>query len=321
MAHAVTIASTNAAINQHMVQFAAETKQVFRVGLEFENDLPFVTADEVYTAENVTIGDIMQPYQPRFTPNNTESWNAVSNTLMPIKMDLEFTEEQLLKFYDKWRNTWFEAGKNPMEWSYPRYIIEQVVAPKYREEMNRAAWLGEYLAPTLGTPGASLDSVDGFKIKIANAITAGSLVPVNSGSYTASDIRSKLEDWMMAMPDAVRGMGGTVYMSDSWARKYYFDFRGDFNTATWSNLQAAGMGLMIDGFPVKIKGVKAMEGSNRWIFLPDNQQNMIIGTRRGYPRDPQFIFDTDLYTLRAKAVVYRFFGFEFWDNLYVNDQA
>ena len=320
MAHAVTIASTNDALNQHMVQFAAETKQVFRVGLEFETDLPFVTADEVYTADNVSLGDIVQPYQPRFTPTNAESWGAVSNSLRPIKIDLEFTEEQLLKFFDKWKNMWFEAGKNPTEWSYPRYIMEQVVAPKYREEMNAIAWNGEYVAPTLGTAGASLESCDGFRIGIENAIDNGDLTPVNSGSYTASDIRSKLEDWMMAMPDAVRGRGGTVYMSDSWMRKYYYDFRGDFSTATWANLQAMG-GLTVDGFPVLIKGIKAMEGSDRWIYQPDNQENMIIGTRRGYPRDPQFIFDTDLYTLRAKAVVYRFFGFSFWDNLYVNDQA
>lgn len=319
--HNLTIGATNAAINQHLVTFAPQVKQVFRTGLEFESMLPFVSADEVYTASNVSLGDIVQPYQPRFTPNNVENWDAVSNTLRPIKIDLEFTEEQLQKFYDKWKNMWFEAGKDPLEWSYPRYIIEQVVAPKYREEINRAEWLGEYVEPTLGTPGASLESLDGFKIKIENAITAGSLTPVASGSYTASDIRSKLEDWMMAMPTAVRGRAGTVLMSDTWARKYYFDFRGDFNAATWASLEAAGMGLMIDGFPVRVKGIKAMEGSNRWIYLPDGEQNMILGTRNGYPRDPQFIFDTDLYSLKAKAVIYRFCGFEFWDNLYVNDQA
>ena len=136
--HNLTIGATNAAINQHLVTFAPQVKQVFRTGLEFESMLPFVSADEVYTASNVSLGDIVQPYQPRFTPNNVENWDAVSNTLRPIKIDLEFTEEQLQKFYDKWKNMWFEAGKDPLEWSYPRYIIEQVVAPKYREEINRA---------------------------------------------------------------------------------------------------------------------------------------------------------------------------------------
>lgn len=322
MAHTITIESTQVALNQHMVTFAPQVKQAFRVGLEFENlpQIGMVSADEVYTAENATIGDLIQPYQAQFTPKNTEEWDAVSNTLRPVKIDLKFSEEQLLKFYDKWRNTWFEAGKNPMEWSYPRYITEQLLAPKWQEELNSIAWDGEYVAPTPGTAGAVLESCDGFRIGIENAISAGSLVVVASGSFTSSDIRSKLETWMKTMPVAVRGKSGVILMSDTNARNYYYDFRGEFNAASWSSLQANG-GLMVDGFPVTIKGVKAMEGSNRWIYLPDGQQNMIVGNRRGYPMYPSFQFDHDLYNLHMKAVIYRFFGFEYWQNLYVNDQA
>lgn len=322
MPHTINIESTQVALNQHMVTFAADVKQVFRTGLEFETlpEIGMVSADEVYTAENADVSDLIQPYQAQFTPQNEESWDGVSNTLRPIKIDLKFSEEQLLKFYDKWRNNWFEAGRDPMEWSYPRYIVEQLLAPKWREELNSVAWDGEYVAPTPGTPGAVLEACDGYRIGIENAITAGSLVPVASGSFTSSDIRSKLEAWMMAMPEAVRGRGGVVLMSDTNAREYYYDFRSEFSAATWSSLQANG-GLMVDGFPVRIIGVKAMEGSDRWIFLPSGQQNMIVGTRRGYPMYPQFIFDHDLYNLHMKAVIYRFFGFEHWGTLFVNDQA
>lgn len=308
-------------LNQQVVTFAPEIKQQFRVGLEFENLLPFVAADKRYTSPNVTTGAILQPYQPRFTPNNTESWDAVDNDLRPIKADVEFTEEQLEKFYDKWAQNWFEAGKDPMTWTYPKYILEQVIMPQFKDDLNSAAWDGEYVAPTPFVPGAVLESVDGFRIAIVNALAAGKLVSVPSGSYTASDIQSKLEAWMLAMPAAVRGKSGMVLMSDSWMRKYYYDFREAFGTATWQQLNQQIGGLTVDGTNVRIVGIKAMEGSNRWIYLPDNAQNMIIGTRRGYPRDPQFIFDADLYTLRAKAVIYRFFGFEYWNNLYVNDQA
>lgn len=320
MAHTLTIAGTAMALNQHQVTFSNELKQKFRQGLEFENMLPMVTADEVYSAKNVNMNDVIQPYQPRFTPVNAETWDGVDNYLKPIKIDLEFTEEQLVKNFDKWTNEWFEGGKPAAEWSYPRYLIENVVAPIYAENMNNLSWNGVFVAPTLGTPGAVLDSCDGFKKKITDAITAGTLVVVASGAYTSSNIREKLEDWMKAMPEAVRGRAGTVYMSDTEARNYYYDFRGDFGNSTWSNLQN-NTGLMIDGFPVKVVGVKSMGASKRWIYLPDNAQNMIVGSRRGYPKDPQFIFDYDLYSVKAKAVVYRFFGFEFWQNLYVNDQA
>ncbi len=320
MSHVISIDAAATNLNRHVVQYAPEVAQQFRVGLEFENMVPFVQADKIYTAPNATMSDLVQPYQPRFTPNNTESWDAVDNELVPIKMDLEFNEEQLMTLYDKWAVQYAEAGKEQLEMTYYKYVIENLVTPVYHDNMNQLSWNGVYNAPTAGTPGAVLDSCDGFKVKIAAAITAGKLTPVPSGSFTSSDIRSKLEDWMKAMPAAVRGRGGVVYMSDTNARNYYYDFRGDFSTATWSNLQAAG-GMTIDGFPVKVVGVKAMEGSNRWIFVPAGKQNMICGTRRGYAREPQFIFDADLYTLRAKAVIYRFYGFEYWANLYVNDQA
>ena len=320
MAHVISIDSAAANLNRHVVTYKQEVQQAFRVGLEFEGMLPFVQADKVYSAPNVQMGDLVQPYQPRFTPNNTETFDSVDNTLVPIKIDLEFTEEQLMTLYDKWAPQWAEAGKEAQAMTYYQYIINNLVAPVYQENMNDIAYNGVFNAPTPGTAGAVLDACDGFDKKIVDAIAAGKVVPVASGSFTSSDIRSKLEDWMKSMPIAVRGKGGTILMSDTNARNYYYDFRGDFSTATWANLQAAG-GMTVDGFPVKIKGVKAMEGSNRWISLPDNAQNMFVGTRRGYAKDPQFIFDADLYTLRAKAVIYRFYGFEYWNNIFVNDQA
>jgi len=320
MAHSITIENTNAALNQFAVQFAPEIKQVFRQGLEFESGLiPFVTADHTYTASNITPSSVIQPYQAAFTPKNSETWDAVSNVLRPIKIDLSYNEAQLEKFFDKWRLDWFEAGKDPREWSYPRYLLEQVIAPKYREELNLLAWDGEYAAPTPGTPGDYLEACDGFRVQIENAITAGSLTPVNSGTYTSSDIRSQLEAWLLSMPEVVRNMGGVVLMSATHAREYYYDFRSEFAAATWQQLQQNG-GMQVDGFGVKIVGLSAMEGSDRWIFLPGSMQNMIIGTRRGYPTYPQFVFDFDLYNLYVKAAFYRFFGFEHWVNLYVNDQ-
>lgn len=315
------IVSAATALNNHNITYAAEVQQAFRVGLEFEGALPFVQAEKTYASVNVDVANLIQPYQPQFTPQNVETWGAVQNDLRPIKIDLEFTEEQLAELYDKWATQYFQAGTNATEWTYPKYVIENLIAPKFTEEINSLSYNGAYVAPTAGTPGAVLESCDGFKTKIAAAILAGTLTPVASGAFTTSNIREKVEDWMKAMPVAVRGRRGTIYMSDTNARNYYYDFRGDFSQSTWQSILASG-GMSVDGFDVKIVGVKAMEGSNRWIFVPEGSSNMIVGTRRGYPVYPQFIYDgSGLYSLKAKAVIYRFYGVEFWNKLYVNDQA
>lgn len=320
MAHIITIDSAAENLNRHAVTYAPEVKQQLRTGLEFEKMLPFVQADKVYTSTNVKIGSLIQPYQPRFTPKNTESFDAVDNVLRPIKIDLEFTEDQLMEFYDKWAVNWANPEGDQKSKTYYQYIMSDLIAPKYQEEMNSLSWSGVYVAPTPGVAGEVLDSADGFNINLTRAITAGKVVPIPSGSYTASDIRQKLEDWMMSMPVAVRSKPGTIYMSDTWARKYYYDYRGDFSVATWQSLQKNG-GYAIDGFNVKIQPMASMEGSNRWIFVPDSAPNMICGTRKGYAKDPQFTFDGDLYTLKAKAVIHRFYGFEYWEHTFVNDQA
>lgn len=320
MPHNIIVSAANA-LNNHNIVYGAQVQQAFRVGLEFEGRLPFVQAEKTYASVNASVADLLQSYQPRFTPRNTESWGAVENTLVPIKIDLEFTEEQLAELYDKWATQYFQAGDAAGLWTYPRYVIEQLIAPKYTEEINSLSYNGAYVAPTSGTAGAVLEAADGFKTKIVAAILAGALTPVASGAFTASNIRTKLEDWLKAMPIAVRGRKGVVYMSDTNARNFYYDTRDDFANSTWQSVLAAG-GMSVDGFDVKVVGVKAMEGSNRWIYLPDGSTNMIVGTRTGKPLYPQFIYDaTDLYTLKAKAVIYRFYGFEFWDQLYVNDQA
>lgn len=323
MAQLVSIATTAKMLNRQAVQYATDIRSQFRQGLEFETELglSWRSTDKVWTAPNIKVNSALQAYQPRFTPKNTESFDAVDNMLRPVKVDLEFNEEQLEKFQDSWAQNWFEAGKPPMEWSYPKYIMSKEILPVIQEDLNNAAWNGVYVAPTPGIAGTALDSVDGYNIALVNAINAGKLVPVASGSYSASDIRAKLEAWVMALPVVVRKKSGTILMSDTWMRKFYYGMRADFATATWQQLNASEGGLKVDGTNMTIRGVAGMEGSNRWIFLPANDDNMILGTRKGFSRDPQFFFDADLYTLRAKAVFYRFFGFEYWDTLYVNDQA
>jgi len=68
-------------------------------------------------------------------------------------------------------------------------------------------------------------------------------------------------------------------------------------------------------------GVNAMEGSQRIIFCPDVTKNMIWGTRRGYSTYPQIRWEARQRTLEGMAEFYRFYGFEYWNHLFVNDQA
>jgi hypothetical protein len=67
--------------------------------------------------------------------------------------------------------------------------------------------------------------------------------------------------------------------------------------------------------------VATMSGSNRWIFLPNNRQNMVWVSRQGSPLYPQMIFKSQARVLQMYATIYRGFGFEYPKEVYVSNQV
>ncbi len=317
----ITLDAAATLLNQHTAVFANEIKSTFRQGLEFESFLPVVSGDEYYAAGNATPGDVLQPYQAAFTPNSTVDHAETALRIRPIKLDLEFTEADLEKFYASYYQQWFEAGKDPNVWTYPRYIYEMILMPKILEELNDIAWNGVYAAPTPGTPGAYIDSCDGYKTLIASLASANKIGEAASGSFTASDIVDKLEAWLDLIPSTHTSRGGTILMSKTNMRKYLRDYRSSYYQTQMLAPDNGVPEISIDGYNAKLKGLAAMEGSNRWIFLPNNDRNMIVVTRQGYPMYPQLVFDTEPRKLQMYATIYRAFGFEYAPNVYINDQA
>lgn len=316
---ALTIASTADSLNIHTREYATDLKQIFRQGLEFENMLTPRATDKMWVAPNASVGSLVQPYQWQFTPTGTPVFDAVENELQPIKIDILITEGDLEKFWDSWNVSWFESGKPAEEWTFPRYLYEQVYLPKILEEMNTNAWSGEYAAPTPGTAGASLTSVDGYKIKIEDAITAGTLTEYSSGALVASTMVNQVESWVDSLPTTYRDAAGSIYMSPTRAKQYYRDFRDKFGAAqgTTGNENRE---LIVEMTNKRIVPINAMEGSDRWIFCPASTDNMIWVTRRGFATYPVINWQPYERSIKGMATVYRAYGFDFWGHVMVNDQ-
>jgi len=178
---AVTVEAATAGLNQFAVQKNPVIQTKFRQGLEWENMLTPRACDNTYSAPNATPTELVQAYQWQFTPKGDVELDAVENKLQKIKVDILLTADDLEKFWNTYLVEWHEIGLDPNEWNFPRYLYENVYMPKILEEMNANAWSGDYLAPTAGTAGLSVNSVDGYRKKIAAAITAGSLTAYSPG--------------------------------------------------------------------------------------------------------------------------------------------
>jgi hypothetical protein len=175
---AVTIASAAVDLNLHTRLYDPQIRQLMKQKMVTESKLTPVLTDHSYISPNVTMSDIVQAYQWQYTPTGNVVFDQVSNTLQLLKIDLRFMPDELDAFHDSWMVEWVEQGKSRLEWSFPRWIWENVVMPKFADNMEvKIAYNGTYTAPTAGTAGLTINSCDGLGTKLAGAIGAGKVIP------------------------------------------------------------------------------------------------------------------------------------------------
>lgn len=317
-----TNASIDAAVdtlNRYSTTYSNDIKQKLRTGLEFETMMTPRAADHTYSAPNVTATELLQPWQSAYTPKGSYAFSAVENELTKIKLDHTVTADDLEVFWDSWKVEWNEFGKDPMTWSFPRYLFEQIFIPKLQEELNKIAWAGEYVAPTPGTAGGYLTSVDGYHTKIKDAVLAGDLTEYATGALVEATMVQQIEDWIDSLPVPYRDRPGQIVMSKTNAKRYYRNYRSEFGYGAGVSGNS-NEELRVDATNKTIVGLDAIEGSNRIFFSPATLNNVIWGTRRGFPTYFNMTFEQDTRNIKMFGDIYRFFGFEFWQHLFVNDQ-
>jgi len=322
MAHALTIDSIANALSQYCVLHSAQTTKALKQSLEFETMLPMVSCDHAYQGHDLKGGRILQPYQKPYTPNNTEEHYGELNTLEIGKVDLSFDWDEMMKFWDKWMCNWFEAGKSEQDWTYPRYIMEQLVVPQLVEDLNLSSWNGVQAAPTPGTAGQYLETFTGFKKHIEDFITAGKLTPKTIGVIaptTAVDQFRQFCESVRADNEQYVNRPGKIYCSKSIARMYSFDYQAKNPRYIRNITNPEQLHDRVDTYNKQVVGLESMEGSDRMIMVFDNMDSMIVGTRRGFPSMPQFRVHTDVREIKIVGEFYRFFGFESLQHIFVTD--
>lgn len=315
----LTIAETATALNLHQRVYSKNINSQLRQGLVLENRMAPVQADRVYTEPNVSVTDVIQAFQCQFTPKGDAVFNAVDNWLQPMKVDIQFSCADLEAFRNSWMAEWVEDGKSRTEWSLPRYIYEEVIMPKIIEELElKISYKGSYLAPTPGTPGLTINAVDGLGKKIADAITASLLTPIVTGALTPSTMLNQVEAMLDAIPVPFRDLPGDVLMSPTRARQYWRDYRSEFGTGNGVSGNQ-NLDLRVDATNKVIVPIPAMEGSDRIIVVPKGA--LIVGYKKGTPRLPQIRWQESDRVLKGLAEFDRFYGVRYWGNIFVNDQA
>lgn len=297
--------------------------QKLRQGLEFEKDFSPKGAEDTYVSKNVEIGEVMQAYQWKFTPKLNTDLSAVENPLQRIKIDILFTGEDLEEFWNTYYVDWAQAaGLDPNEWTFPRYLYEEVIRKKIEEEMNQNSWSGVYQDPVDGVAGLSVNSVDGYNIKLQNAITAGDVTPIATGALVQATIINQIETWLDQFPAPYKDAPG--YIDCSYEIKEMFEraYRDAYGFAAGREDQ--NKELRIYATQKYLRPRHCMTGSQRLIFNPSATDNMIwvtkVSSSKRFPLYPEIRWEKFERSLKGMAEIYRSYGWQYWDHLFVNDQ-
>jgi hypothetical protein len=314
---AISIASTAQDLNRYNVLYNTEIRQKMQVGMVTEGYLKPVPTEHTYVSPNVRMSDIVQAYQPKFTPKGTGSFDQVANTLQLMKIDIKFEPEDLDRYHDSWMVEWVEQGKSRLEWSFPRWIWENVIMPKFEDNMEiQVAYNGVYVAPVDGQAGVTMNSCDGIGTKLSKAILAGGVVPFQMGNITPSTSVSYMEDFCKRLPFAYRFSKLPIFCAPELAADFYFDRRERFGrnvdyTATDSQ--------QVEAYNKIITPLPSMAGSKRMICTPN--RNIIKGLKRGANPYPVVRWQEQDRMLKGLSEFYRFYGFEFYEEVFCNDVA
>ena len=303
--------------------FSTEILQQIRTGLEFENEFMGVGVESEWTVPYSEITELGQAYQPIPVFKGGTSFNAETNKLFDGMINYRVTEIELQAFYRKWKSTWHTPNARPDMWEFAIYIWQQMLIPKMQEEMNRASFFGDRITTiTSGTATTSLQQYNGLRKKIiaAKARAVDPIVPVTIGllAVNGSDRYDKVKIFCDGLPEEVRELPGTIYMSYANKRFYTEARRATYNAAT---VLTQGQAVTVDDYEEKtIKSMRFMTGSDMFIFVPDMYKNRIIYLYRDSEGQfPEGYWESQDKVAKLYMNNWRDYGFEYFKALYVSE--
>ena len=161
--------------------------------------------DTIFRASDVQVGEILQSYQDAFTPKGSTAFKGIVISMFNQKIDQAFNPQKLVK---TWLGFLTSNSTDRTTWPFVRWFIEAYLLKQSDKDLEtQAIFGGSYLAPTDGTAGTAIQSMDGVK-KIINAgISASRIVPITIGTLATDpiDFVNQIETFWKGIPEIYWG--------------------------------------------------------------------------------------------------------------------
>ena len=281
-----------------------------------------------YTAPNIEMGDFIQAYQGGFTPKNDGTINAETLELQELKVDILWTEAQLNSFLKKWKPQNSQFGDTPLSNKFfVDFLMMNYVYPKMKQELeNKISFKGEFVAPTAGVPGVTMNSCDGLRKRIMDAQVAGNLAYIPMGAVSPTSIYDKTVLFCRSLPQPEQDVMGTVNCS----RQYLEMFADSVYEKGKTVIDPRTLGYFteypIPGTNKKLKCYPSQSG-NMGLFYTSQKDNLIMLLPTSDMKEeqqyedvlPVINWETSKRELYGWGNFQMAFGFEYGANLFVSD--
>jgi hypothetical protein len=309
-------------LNQYAVKMSKTINTLINTDLEWESDTSrFRPADYAHVERNMSIGDVLQPYQADIRAVKAATTFSGVETVLEDGMILcKFEQKELDQFTATQLYMWRQLGKELTAQDLYKLVMEQLIIPKVKENLNSVAFNGiGGGVTTAGTAGTMLKTFTGYNKRYTDAITAGKITPVPTGIPTNSNVDAKAKLMCQAVPSWLRFKPGKLKMSKSLRQAFIERMIAD-NKYTYSPQLGEDKYAIVAGFNKSIIGYDSMEGSNRMILELDEFPSQLIVTDSNLPMLPTLrVHQFDMFTMHVYAPIRRGYGLSYYETTFVND--
>jgi hypothetical protein len=209
------------------------------------------------------------------------------------KVDFSIVPQQ---YESSYLGAWRKKGQNPADWPFAAYVMEKIMG-KLQTEFEVAIWQGvEEASPSAGD--YLRQTFNGYLQIIKDALTAGDIDAVATGTSTASDIIADLRLMWAQVLSPYKENGIDILMSyalyDVYRIAYKDAYKVDPAYIQITEAGYKGITYELGDGNTRIIPINGLAGSNRIIMTP--RENLTIGIDS--PSDTMFRVKEDLRELQ-----------------------
>lgn len=306
---------------RYQIQYDREMcKRLFETG-DMLRCMRQVIVDHTWGIKDADITDgMIQAFQCAFTPNGTMAFDEHLISLCKMKVDIQFTCEDIEQWYDTaMADMFYDNTSIPAQWRYPRYVWTNFILPQIQENLMQIRWAGVRVDPTPGVAGNVIDACDGLCKHIQDGVDLGYTTPIATGPLVKGTVIDQIEAFIRDIPyPYCMQPGYKVLCSPSIKDCYVMEWRERYGMVTGCCDDNDNLSARIFNTPYMLEAVRELEGTDTLIFT--SQNNLIVGRRRGEAFIPNINWETDKRNLCGMMEMHRLYGVRCWREFFINDQ-